>query len=66
MRFTIAAEANRVVLGRTRHFFVFSQVGGGWTIDSGRFVVYAFLIAMLTLAVLGLEWWIRTERARRA
>jgi len=64
MRFTLAPGENEIVLGRTKHFFVFSHVGGGWTIDTGRFVVYAFLIAMLTLAVLGLEWWFRTGRAR--
>ena len=64
MRFTLAPGDNQLALGRTRHFFVLSNIGGAWTIDIGRFVVYAFLIATLTLALVAIESWFRTGGAR--
>jgi hypothetical protein len=50
MRFTLAPEQGGVILGRPKHFFLFGHLGAGWLIDTGRFVVYAFLVAVVTFA----------------
>jgi hypothetical protein len=62
MRFTLAAEQGAIILGRTRHFFIFGHLGGAWTIDTGRFVVYAFLIAVATFGCVVLEPWFTSRR----
>ena len=65
MRMTLAPEnGDFVVLGRTAHMFLFSNFGGGWTIDTGRFVVYAFLLAVVTCAGLALESWSSSDRTQ--
>jgi hypothetical protein len=66
MRFTLAAEQGGVIVGRTEHFFIFGHFGGAWTIDTGRFVVYAFLIALVTLFCIALEWWLHGGRRPHA
>jgi hypothetical protein len=65
MRATIAAAEGYPVRGRTNHFFLFSHVNGGWTIDTGRFFVYAFLIATAVLMAVILESQLHSRGARR-
>ncbi len=48
MHVSLAPESGTFALGRTSHFFILSHLGGAWTIDLGRFVVYSALIACLT------------------
>ena len=64
LRLTLAAPAGELVVGRTRHFFIFKHLGGAWTLDTGRFFVYAFLIAILLFAVAALEHWLHSQGAK--
>jgi hypothetical protein len=64
MRFTLALEQGQIV-GRTNHFFLFRHLGGAWTIDTGRFVVYAFLVAVVTFAFVALESWFHASSAHK-
>jgi len=66
MRITLAAESGNFLIGRTRHFFLFSHLGGVWVIDTGRFVVYTFLIVVTVLIAIAVEAWIRSPAGARA
>ena len=63
MRVTLAPEAGSFLVGRTEHFSVFSRVGGAWTIDAGRLLAEAFLIAVATLLVVTIESWLHGGRS---
>jgi hypothetical protein len=62
MRMNITTDGQFHV-GRTDHFFIFSRLGGAWTIDAGRFMVYAFLLAVGVLLCAVLESWLHSRRA---
>lgn len=62
MRANIAAEPNSLVLGRTEHYLIFTRIGGAWSIDVGRFLVYVLLIAWAVALVALLDAWWRTSR----
>ncbi len=66
MRFTLAAEPGSPIVGRTEHFFIFRHLGEAWTIDTGRFVVYAVLLAAATLACVALESWFYASSAHKS
>src|SRR5204863_9413682 len=55
MRATLVAADGDIILGRTRHFFLFGDINGGRTIDTGPFVAFTPLIATAALLVMTLE-----------
>ena len=59
----MAAEAGEFLVGRTRHFSIFSRLGGAWTIDAGRLLAEAFLIAVATLLAAAIESWLQGQRS---
>lgn len=61
MRITWILERTGMVAGRTAHFFLLSRRHGAWTIDSGRFLVYAVLIALAGTGAILLARWLQSS-----